>query len=75
MRAPAPTCVQIGGPVLDQPGADAVLDVVAAAVLDDDRGNAGKVQQPPQHQPGRPGPDNSDLRAHASSPGGRTPGL
>ena len=46
---------QIGGPVLDQSGADAVLDVIAAAVLDDDAVDAGKVQQPRQHQ-ARPAP-------------------
>ena len=61
---------QIGGPMLDQAGADAVLDVIAAAVLDDDGLDAGKMQQPRQHQPGRPCSDDADLRAHVSSPGG-----
>ena len=56
---------QIGGPMLDQSGADAVLDVIAAAIFDDDRLDAGEVQQPRQHQPGRPCSDNADLRAHA----------
>src|SRR5450759_2699579 len=56
---------QIGGPMLDQPGADAVLDVIAAAILDDDALDTREVQQPRQHQPGRPCPDNADLRAHA----------
>ncbi len=60
---------KIGGPVLDQSGADAVLDVIAAAVFEDDRFDAGEMQQPRQHQPGRPCSDNADLRAHAFSPG------
>ena len=60
---------QIGGPMLDQAGADAVLDVIAAAVLDDDGLDAGKMQQPRQHQPGRPCSDNADLRTHACCSG------
>ena len=62
---------KIDGPVLDQSGTDTVLDVVAAAVFDDDRFNAGEMQQPRQHQAGRPRADNSDLRAHELSPGDR----
>jgi len=57
--------------MLDQPGADAVLDVIAAAILNDDGLDAGEMQQPRQHQAGRPCSDNADLRAHALSPGGR----
>ena len=57
-------CQQVGGPMFDQPGADAVLDVVAATVFDDDRFDAGKMQQPRQHQPGRARSNNADLRAH-----------
>ena len=60
---------QIGGPMLDQAGADAVLDIVAAAILDDDRLDALQMQQPRQHQAGRPRSDNSDLRAHDVAPG------
>ena len=37
---------EIGGPMLDQAGANAVFDVVAAAIFDDDRLDALQVQKP-----------------------------
>ena len=49
-RADADLGQQIGGPMLDQSGADAVFDVIAAAIFDDDRLDALQVQQPRQHQ-------------------------
>ena len=55
---------EIARPLLDQAGADAALDVVAAAVLDDDRLDAGAMQKMREHQPGRPGADDPDLGAH-----------
>ena len=55
---------EIGGPVLDQPGADAVVDILFAAVLDDDGIDALQVQEPRQHQARRPRPDDTDLCAH-----------
>ena len=57
--------------MLDQAGADAVLDIVAAAVLDDDGFDAGEMQQMRQHRPGGPGSDDADLGAHRENiPGG-----
>ena len=63
-RADAELDQKIRGPVLDQPGANAIFDIVAAAVLDDDRRNALQVQQPRQHQPRGPRSDNPYLGAH-----------
>ena len=70
-RADADIDQKFGGPMLDQPGADAVLDVIAAAVLDDDGFDALQMQQPRQHQAGRPGSDNSDLSSHSTLPAAR----
>ena len=72
MRAPTPVSIEeVARPLLEQAGADAALDIVAAAVLQDDGFDAREVQEMRQHQPGRPGPDDSDLRAHCTS----TPGI
>ncbi len=54
-------------PMLHQAGAHARLAIGPAAVLDDDAGNAGEVQQMRQHQPGRSRSDDADLGAHGSS--------
>ncbi len=70
-RADAGIDQQIGGPMLDQPGANTVLDVIAAAVLDDDAIDAGKMQKPRQHQARRPRSDDADLSAHVLLSGER----
>src|SRR5512141_1197664 len=41
---------QFAGPVLDQSGTDAVFDIFAAAIFNNDRLDAGEMQQPRQHQ-------------------------
>ena len=55
---------QLGGARLEHPGADPRLDVLAAAVLEHDRVDAFEVEQVRERQPGRPGADDPDLRAH-----------
>src|SRR6266581_429503 len=56
-------------PVLHQAGTHPRLAIGAAAVLDDDAGNAGQMQQMRQHQACRARADDADLRAHGSSLG------
>src|SRR5262249_55286340 len=51
-------------PVLDQAGANSVFNVIAAAVLNNDRLDALQMKEPCKHQPGRACPNDSDLRAH-----------
>src|SRR6185437_6340631 len=59
---------EVDRPMLDQAGADAVLDVLAAAVLDDDRVDALQGEQVSEHQPRRACSDNPDLGAHRFLP-------
>ena len=47
------------------PALHAIDDVVAAAVLDDDRVDAVQMQQMAEQQPGRTCADDSDLRPDA----------
>ena len=54
----------VARPLLDQAGADALLDIVAAAVLDDDRVDPLQMQEMRQHQPGWARTDDSDLCPH-----------
>src|SRR5262249_10201793 len=54
---------QVARPLLDQAGADAALDIIAAAVFQDDAVHALEVEKMRQHQPGGPGADDTDLRA------------
>ena len=63
-RAGAHIDQKIGGPVLDQAGTQSVLDVLAAAVLDDDGVDPLHVQEPRQHQPSGPRTDDADLSTH-----------
>src|SRR5262249_43201346 len=53
----------IARPLPDQPGADAALDVAAAAILQDHALHRRAVEQMREHQPGGPGAHNTDLRA------------
>ena len=53
---------QVGGSLLEHAGADAVLDVLAAAVLEHDRLDPLALEQPRERQPGRAGADDPDLR-------------
>ena len=55
---------QVDRALLEHARADALLDVVAAAALEDDRLDALAVEQVREHQPCGPGPDDADLRAH-----------
>ena len=64
-RARADLDQEIVDPLLDQTGADAILDVGAAAVFKHDRRNSRPTQKHRQHEPGGPGADNADLSAHA----------
>ena len=62
---------QLDRSLLQHARADAVLDVVAAAVLEHDRLDPGALEQSRERQPGRPGTDDADLRAerlHSPSP-------
>src|SRR5260370_4288590 len=58
---------EVAGPLLDQPGANAALDVVAGAVLQDHALDARAVEEMREHQPGGPSTDDTDLRAHLAS--------
>jgi hypothetical protein len=52
------------GSVLEDAGADALLDVLAASILEDDGLDPLELQQVAEEQPGGPRPDDSDLSAH-----------
>ena len=67
-RADAGFDEQVARPLLDEPGTDAALDIVAAAVFQDHTLDARAVEQMREHQPGGPGPDDTDLRAHVIHP-------
>src|SRR5262249_15515619 len=67
-RADAGLDQEIARPLLDQAGADAALDIVAAAVFQDDALHAIEVEEMRQHQPGGPRADDTDLRAHLALP-------
>ena len=51
-------------PCSSTPARIALLDVLAAPVLEDDRVDALEVEQVRERQPGRAGADDPDLRAH-----------
>ncbi len=59
---------EIGEPLLQQPGADPMLDVMTAAGLEHDGIDSRAAQQQRQHEPGRTRADDPDLRAHRSAP-------
>jgi hypothetical protein len=55
---------QLDRPVLEHAGADALLDVLAAAILEHHRLDSLEMEQVPEQQAGRARADNSHLRAH-----------
>jgi hypothetical protein len=55
---------QLDGSVLEDAGANALLDVFAASILEDDGLDALQMQQVAEEEPGGPGPDDSDLSPH-----------
>ena len=54
---------QVDGALLEQAGANSLLDILAAASLEHDRLDAGQVQQVRQHQARRTRADDADLCA------------
>ena len=54
--------------LLDHPGADARLDVLAAAVFEDHRLDALELEEVAEREPGRAGADDAHLRARAAHP-------
>src|SRR5262249_30182555 len=64
-RADAGFDQEVARPLLDQAGADAALDIVTAAVFQDDALHAIEVEEMRQHQPGGPGAGDTDPPAHA----------
>src|SRR4029078_4104277 len=50
--------------MFNQARTNTIFNVVAAAVLDNDRFNALQVEKPCKHKPGRARTDDSDLSAH-----------
>ena len=73
--APEPlsrACVdeQIGDRLLEHAGANALLDVLPAAVLEHDRLDAFAVEQLGEREPRRAGAHDPDLRAHQGEPSG-----
>ena len=56
---------EVGGALLEHAGADALLDVLAAAGLEHDRLDPLALEQPREHQAGRARADDADLRPQA----------
>ena len=65
-RPDAGVAQQLDRALFEHAGANAALDVLAVAVLEHDRFDAGDLEQPGEHEPRRPGADDPDLRPHAS---------
>ena len=63
---------QVDRALLEHPGADALLDVLAAARLEHDRVDALELQQAGEHETGRAGADDADLCPHQSASAART---
>jgi hypothetical protein len=59
---------QVDRPLLEHAGADSLLDVLAAPVLEDDGIDALEVQEVRQHESGGTGTDDPDLRLLFSQP-------
>jgi len=60
---------QLGRALFEHAGADTVLDVLAAAVLQDDRLDSLELEQARERQPGRAGADDPDLRSRQNGYG------
>jgi hypothetical protein len=58
---------QLHRALLEDAGADPVLDVLAASVLQHDRLDPLDLEQAREREPGRAGSDDPDLRPHPSS--------
>ncbi len=54
---------QVDGALFEHSGPHPLLYIGPVTRLDDHRVDALQVQQPPEHEPGRPGADDSDLGA------------
>ncbi len=65
-RPDARVAQELDRPLLEHACANATLDIVAVAVLEHDRLDAGDLEQPGEREPRRTGADDSDLRPHAS---------
>jgi hypothetical protein len=52
---------QLDGSLLEHPGPDPRLDILAASVLEHDRLDAGAMQQGRENEPGWSGTDDRDL--------------
>src|SRR3984957_8433236 len=55
---------QVDGTLFQNAGAHAVLNVLPAAALQDNRLDAGQMQKREHNRPRRSGPDNTDLGSH-----------
>jgi len=55
---------QIGAVLLEQAGAQPVLDVIPAPVLEDNGGDPLQMEEVGKHQTGRACSDNGNLRPH-----------
>ena len=64
---------QIRRPLLEHACSNSVLDVVAAAVLEDDALDPFPLEQACERQPRRPGADDAHLRPLRRPPSSRTP--
>ena len=64
LRADPGVDEEVGDRLLEHAGADAVLDVVAAPVLQHDRLDALAVEEVREREACGPGADDPDLRAH-----------
>ena len=58
---------QVDRALLEHPGADPLLDVLAAAALEHDRLDPRLLEQAAERQAGRAGADDPDLGAHQPS--------
>ena len=65
LQAPADAHLdqEVRRPLLEHAGTDASFDVLAVAVLEDDRFDALEVEEMPEHEARRARADDSDLRA------------
>jgi hypothetical protein len=54
---------EINRTLLEHPGAHALDHVLPVAILDDERIDAAEVKEVSEHEPGRAGADDADLRS------------